>query len=242
MDSGDLAILGYGLPKGSKPMMLLDNLPQVLKETEGLERVLDVGGSSAVLNTATHVVDLVPIAGKPQLLSTDRPLRQELSLCLHDICRKPWPFPDHYFDYAFCSHTLEDIRDPIAACEEMMRVARRGYIEVPSRMREIFHAKRLMPLRRILGRPLRIGFGHHRWFCEREGDGLKFTAKTLTAVHSTDFVLTRDEIGRDLTAEESAIGLFWEQRFTVREEILIVPGQTEDNLAAFKQRALANLT
>lgn len=216
-------------------MMLLQNLPRVLAETESLERVLDVGGSAIRLNTATHVLDLVPPTGRG--LSANHPMRNA-TLVSHDICKKPWPFADGYFDYAFCSHTLEDVRDPIGACEELMRVARRGYIEVPSRAREIFHHKRFMRLRALLGRPLHVGYGHHRWFCERDGDGLAFIAKTLTAIQPR-FVLTRNELGRDLTPEESCIGFFWDGPFPVGERVVLE--NTEGELASFKLAALASL-
>jgi hypothetical protein len=216
-------------------MMLLDYLPSIIGETEKLDRVLDVGGSAAALNTATHILDLVAPAGGT--LDPRRPKR-EACFVLHDICKKPWPFVDGYFDYAFCSHTLEDVRDPIGACEELMRVARRGYIEVPSRLRESFYGKRFMRLRALLGRPLRVGYGHHRWFCERQGEGLVFMAKTLTAVHSTDFIVSRDELGRDLTPEESWIGFFWNGTFPVQERILIDPGHIEADLSSFKAHVL----
>jgi SAM-dependent methyltransferase len=41
------------------------------------------------------------------------------------------PFADQVFDYVICSHLLEHVVDPAAAIEEMMRVAKAGYIEVP---------------------------------------------------------------------------------------------------------------
>ena len=53
-----------------------------------------------------------------------------------DICGGRWPFDDHFFDFAICSHTLEDVRDPLHVCAELMRVAKAGYIEVPSRVKE----------------------------------------------------------------------------------------------------------
>jgi hypothetical protein len=30
-----------------------------------------------------------------------------------------------------CSHTLEDIRDPLWVCSEMIRIGKAGYIELP---------------------------------------------------------------------------------------------------------------
>ena len=41
------------------------------------------------------------------------------------------PFADQVFDYAICSHLLEHVVDPAGVLDEMMRVAKAGYIEVP---------------------------------------------------------------------------------------------------------------
>ena len=50
---------------------------------------------------------------------------------------EPWPFADDFFDFAVCTFTLEDVRDPIRVCEEMSRVAKAGYVEVPSLLDEL---------------------------------------------------------------------------------------------------------
>jgi ubiquinone/menaquinone biosynthesis C-methylase UbiE len=35
-----------------------------------------------------------------------------------DICdHEPWPFEDRQFDFVVCSHTLEDVRDPVWVCK-----------------------------------------------------------------------------------------------------------------------------
>jgi SAM-dependent methyltransferase len=41
------------------------------------------------------------------------------------------PFADGAFDYTICSNVLEHVPDPGAVIEELMRVSRAGYIEVP---------------------------------------------------------------------------------------------------------------
>lgn len=41
------------------------------------------------------------------------------------------PFPDASFDYAIASHVAEHVDDPVKFCQELTRVARRGYIETP---------------------------------------------------------------------------------------------------------------
>ena len=46
------------------------------------------------------------------------------------------PFADRAFDYVICSHVLEHVEDPKRFISELMRVARRGYIETPSEIGE----------------------------------------------------------------------------------------------------------
>lgn len=42
------------------------------------------------------------------------------------------PFKDKIFDFVFCSHLLEHVKNPDTAISEIVRVGKRGYIEVPS--------------------------------------------------------------------------------------------------------------
>jgi SAM-dependent methyltransferase len=46
------------------------------------------------------------------------------------------PFRDGAFDFSFCSHVLEHVDEPAAAIAEIVRVSRRGYIEVPNGVAE----------------------------------------------------------------------------------------------------------
>ena len=46
------------------------------------------------------------------------------------------PFKDSSFDYVLCAHVLEHVEDPGRMLRELMRVARRGYIETPSEIAE----------------------------------------------------------------------------------------------------------
>lgn len=47
------------------------------------------------------------------------------------------PFSDKQFDFAYCSHVLEHVPNPAKACREIIRVAKRGYIETPTRLSDI---------------------------------------------------------------------------------------------------------
>jgi hypothetical protein len=42
-------------------MMLRDNLARIIESSRSLPRVLDVGGSAAPLNTATHILDVLKL-------------------------------------------------------------------------------------------------------------------------------------------------------------------------------------
>ena len=60
------------------------------------------------------------------------------------------PFRDKTWDFVFCSHVLEHLESPAAALREVMRVGRRGYIEVPTRLSDIMLNFIRLP-------------NHHRW-------------------------------------------------------------------------------
>jgi hypothetical protein len=222
-------------------MFLRSNLPTIFERTRHLPRVLDIGGVFGPLNTATHIVDVMPYSSMRGPLDAQEPPRySEDNFAQIDICARPWPFPDKFFDFAFSAGTMEDVRDPVGACYEMMRVAKAGYLEVPSRIREVFHHKRGYFWRRLLGRPVRVGYGHHRWLVDRTETGLSFTMKH-SAVFLRSSIITRADIGRDLSPEESSIGFFWEGAFDVSERLLIEPGEVERDFAAFRKEAIATL-
>lgn len=42
------------------------------------------------------------------------------------------PFEDGGFDFVFSSHVAEHVPDPLAYCKELVRIAKRGYIEIPT--------------------------------------------------------------------------------------------------------------
>ena len=76
-----------------------------------------------------------------------------------------------------CSHTLEDVRDPIWVCSEIQRVAKAGYIEVPSRLEEQSYG---------FQGPW-VGWGHHHWLIEVHGTGSSSCSSTTccTAARAT---------------------------------------------------------
>lgn len=58
------------------------------------------------------------------------------------------PFKDKAFDFSFCSHLLEHVENPSAVLNEIARISKRGYIEVPN----------------VLAEMIKPFYGSHLWF------------------------------------------------------------------------------
>lgn len=217
-------------------MIIFSNLPKVHEIALRSARVLDVGGWWRPLNAATDVMDLCPYETRRVHDALDPEIQQRFSALtwmVHDACQAPWPYPDKFFDFSFCSHTLEDVPDPATLCAELIRVSRAGYIETPSRQREIFSKSRLFDLIALWRRPA-IGFPHHLWFVEIDGNHVRFTPKgALERRH----IITRGDLGRKMTETESGAALFWSGAFSFE----IVDAQASEDLAAYRDGVLRAL-
>ena len=171
----------------------VDRLPQ-----DGL--LLDVGGWAAPLARADWVIDLMPYETRGLYGHATNERFTAETWVQHDVCT-PWPFEDGQFDFAVCSHTLEDIRDPVFACKELQRVAKAGYIEVPSRIEEHMTG---------MNGPW-PGWSHHRWVCEIEDDAITFVHKS----HAIPGIPHKE-----LPLERRVQWLWWEESFGYRERFL----------------------
>ena len=78
------------------------------------------------------------------------------------------PFADSAFDYVICSHVLEHVEEPALLIAELMRVAKRGYIETPSEIAE-----------RIYGWP------YHHWVVNKIDGRLVLQKKEGEAANSS---------------------------------------------------------
>lgn len=125
-------------------------------------RVLDVGGAREPSRLATHMLDIVPREEARVLWGQDLPEYAPPAehWFVHDICSSdPFPFPDKFFDFVLCSHTLEDVRDPVRVCRELSRVGKAGYVETPSPLVEL--TRGMDPTGRRW-----VGYSHHRWLVD----------------------------------------------------------------------------
>ena len=168
--------------------------------------VLDVGGGFSPFARADWVLDLLPYderrAAPDERFTRDTWVQR-------DACdREPWPFPHGRFDFAICSHTLEDVRDPVFVCSELRRVARAGYVEVPSRLEEQSWG--------VVG-PW-VGWSHHRWLVDVTDGGIEFVAKPH-AIHGQEAAHFPPGFHDTLSAEERVQQLWWEASFAARERV-----------------------
>src|SRR4051812_6253580 len=135
-----------------------ENALRLIQTLQPTAKVVDVGGGAVPFPRADYVIDALTYDEQGATAGVDLPggVRYSRDTWITvDLCEhRPWPFPDKFFDYAVCSHVLEDIRDPIWVCSELCRVAKAGYIEVPSRIVE---------QTRGIEHPLYAGYYHHRW-------------------------------------------------------------------------------
>lgn len=150
---------------------MFESLEYVMGLIEPGDRVLDVGGWAEVFPRANAVLDANAYSTRKGVHRDISEHFTETSWFRGDICTAAaWTrFSDKEFDVTICSHTLEDVRDPLFVCSQLIRVSKAGYIEVPSPFRE---ACKIDPA------DSSAGYDHHRWIVDTDECGrLVFTAK-----------------------------------------------------------------
>lgn len=194
----------------------MENVEEVLSQLSGNDLVLDVGGWACPFNRANWVLDAEPYEtkgfyekiGMPKSQGNEKEYFSKNTWVQRDICdKKPWPFKDKFFDFSICSHTLEDIRDPLYVCSELIRTSKRGYIEVPSRLIE--------SCRGIESNKI-AGLSHHRWLVDINDNHVQFTMKYHT-IHADFRSAFPSSFTKKLHKKEVVSYLFWEDSFTFAE-------------------------
>ena len=96
-------------------------------DVEPGHRVLDIGSGGHPFLYATVLTDRCADNSPWGRIVRDGRNTPFVVSDIHDL-----PFSDKTFDFVYCSHVLECVKDPLAACREIMRVGKRGYIETPT--------------------------------------------------------------------------------------------------------------
>lgn len=197
------------------PAYVLDRIPKGA-------RVLDVGGGLIPLARADVVLDVVerPTGPIRCIEGVERTFTPDQWVTLDASAKRRWPFADQSFDFIFCSHVLEDIRDPIVVCEEMLRVGKAGFIQTPSRAFESTFG--------IHG-TLFPGYMHHRWYLEAGEDRLTITFKS-PILSDLPHLACDPEYSR----RHDAMDFWWNGSFSFRERSTEHRSEIVSDLIRFK--------
>lgn len=133
--------------------MALDHI-QRMRRLNPSYSVIDLGG--ALGGWSEPVADLVVDIQSPQTAKS-----MPLDLCrpidwdrLQDVVNQR----GSKFDYAICTHTLEDLYDPIITLRRLPLIAHQGIITMPSIRTELSHVSSADWL----------GYIHHRWIFDHK--------------------------------------------------------------------------
>jgi len=192
------------------------NVEAILAMLRPDDVVVDIGGWACPFNRANYIIDsqsyetrgFYSTFGGPAAQGGSREFFTAATWIGRDLCdRTPLPFADKSVDFVICSHTLEDVRDPLWISSEMIRIGKRGYVEVPSRECESS---------RGWEHPRIAGLSHHRWLIEIDAAGLRFLMKYHMIHAHWRFSLPPAYL-RSLPEERRVQWLFWEDSFQYEE-------------------------
>lgn len=110
------------------------------------------------------------------------------------------PFKNKVFDFSFCSHLLEHVEDPGKVINEIIRVSKAGYLEVPNGILEAIEP-----------------FDTHLWFVFYDGKKLIFYRKSKK-FHDNLYKNGVNYIGLINKIDEPFIRFYWKKY--IRYEII----------------------
>jgi SAM-dependent methyltransferase len=111
---------------------LLDEVLVELFHIKSGEKVLDVGGGAHPFQRADVVTE--PYLNYPAHRSG---IKVAANVQYRECFAEDLPFNDKEFDFVVARQVLEHVNDPAAACRELIRVGKRGFVETPQRNYEL---------------------------------------------------------------------------------------------------------
>ena len=166
------------------------------------EKVLEIGGGDNPFSRADVLVDMDFQSGRHRDGGAIRKGASGQQYVQADLAALP--FRDKSFDFVICIQVLEHVDDPGAACEELMRVAHRGFIETPRKWTEYY-----------------AGHPTHQWLIEEMDSRLVFEPVLYDSSPFLNFALASLWKSPDLVKRARityphipSIQMVWKDRFS----------------------------
>jgi len=140
------------------------------KQLNNSFRVIDIGGSADgwSSNVCDLIVDFVPSKDLSKFINMDICRETEWQKLLNIVNI------DGKFDYAICTHTLEDVYNPFTALEYLPKIAHQGIITMPSIYQELSRCENVNWL----------GYIHHRYIFDKTENGEMIVIPKLNFLES----------------------------------------------------------
>lgn len=178
------------------------------KET-GCFTVIDIGGSACgwTSNVSDVLVDFID----PEDFNNSKEHFKNIKFFKFDITDPDgWTDLLNYckengkFDFSICSHTLEDITNPVFVSKQLAKISKQGYIAFPSKYCEMGRGE--------AGPYGWRGCCHHRWIFDIKDNELFAFPKLNCIEYIKDFdnLATNDQNRWDLA-------IYWENDFHINE-------------------------
>ena len=190
----------------TKPRTFVDLYIEELKQSKLDLTVIDVGGGiNSWCKFTTHVVDIFVNPGSKEEFVSLHPTRVMFDFDITQ--RENWNEILKYveengkFDYSICTHTLEDISNPSLVCEMLPKIAKRGFISVPSKYAEYLRFETWYGVKGYRG------FFHHKWIYSLKNNVFRGFEKASYWEYINDDRLNKPQ------GHFTEIGFMWEDNF-----------------------------
>ena len=190
----------------TKPRTTVEEYIGMLKESKPNMSVVDVGGGiNSWCTHTTQVVDIFVNPGSKEEFVSLHPGRVMFDFDITQ--RENWNEILKYveengkFDYSICTHTLEDISNPSLVCEMLPKIAKRGFISVPSKYAEYLRFETWYGVKGYRG------FFHHKWIYSLKNNVFRGFEKASYWEYINDDRLNKPQ------GHFTEIGFMWEDNF-----------------------------
>lgn len=148
--------ISFADPDATRPNVLEQLKTRKLYSTY---RVIDIGGAYGK-GWSNEVTDLYVDLNAP--VENERNIK--IDICDYKNWSKVERVVEQYgkFDYAICTHTLEDLYNPFVVLDFLPKIAKAGIITMPSLQTELCR----------LEHPKWLGYIHHRWIFDKQDDAM----------------------------------------------------------------------